>query len=294
MGIERRLSTAYHPETDGATERRNQEIQAYLRAFVAYNQKDWKRWLPMAAVALNAKPATTTGISPFFMTHGYEVRPIEMTARFDEQPKNPNPRERGEAMIQKLKDASEWAQAAMAAAQQSHEEYANRGREAPVTYKVGDKVWLHLKNRASDRPCKKLDWIHAKYTVTKTFPNSYVYELNVPRGVYKRFHTSLLRPAATDPLPSQTVDDSQPPAVVVDGEDEYIVEEIQGAKWVKRGRGRKRMALVKWRGFAETTWEPIAELQETVALDAYEEKYGPIEENDGPSVTACARRDGDR
>ena len=73
MGIERRLSTAYHPETDGATERRNQEIQAYLRAFVAYNQKDWKRWLPMAAVALNAKPATTTGISPFFMTHGYEA-----------------------------------------------------------------------------------------------------------------------------------------------------------------------------------------------------------------------------
>ena len=116
MGIERRLSTAYHPETDGATERRNQEIQAYLRAFVAYNQKDWKKWLPMATVALNAKPASTTGISPFFMTHGYEIRPIEMTAQFDEEPKNPNPRKRGEAMVQKLKNASEWAQAAMAAA----------------------------------------------------------------------------------------------------------------------------------------------------------------------------------
>ena len=45
----------------------------------------------MAAAALNAKPAAATRISPFFMTHGYEVRPIEMTARFDEEPRNPNP-----------------------------------------------------------------------------------------------------------------------------------------------------------------------------------------------------------
>ena len=163
-----------------------------------------------------------------------------------------------------------------------------------MTYKVGDKVWLHLKNRASDRPCKKLDWIHAKYTVTKTFPNSYIYELDVPRGVYKKFHTSLLRPAAVDPLPSQAVDDSQPPAIMVEDQEEYLVEEILRAKWVKRGRGRQRMALIKWCGFAETTWEPVAEFRETAALDAYEEKYGPIEENDGPPEAVDGHRRGRR
>ena len=37
LKIERRLSTTYHPETDGATERKNQEVEMYLRAFVTYN-----------------------------------------------------------------------------------------------------------------------------------------------------------------------------------------------------------------------------------------------------------------
>lgn len=40
-GIQQRLSTAFHPETDGATERANQEVQAYLRAFVTYSQTNW-------------------------------------------------------------------------------------------------------------------------------------------------------------------------------------------------------------------------------------------------------------
>ena len=61
-----------------------------------------------------------------------------------------------------------------------------------------------------------------------------------------------------------------------------MVEEILCAKWAKRGRGQRRMALVKWRGFARPTWEPINALQETAALDAYEKRYGIINENDGP------------
>ena len=223
------------------------------------------------------------------MTHGYDVRPIELSPEYENEPRktngdengNPNPQERGEAMVAKLKEACEWAQAAMAATQQNQQEQANRGRQAPVTYKVGDKVWLHLKNISTERPCKKLDWVHAKYTVTKVL-NSHVYELNVPRGVYRKFHTSLLRPAATDPLPSQVNDDTQPPAVMVQDEEEWLVEDIRCAKWVKRGRGRRRMALVKWRGFTEMTWEPTSELEDTAALDVYEKRYGPIGENDGP------------
>ena len=59
----------------------------------------------MAQIALNGKPATATGMSPFFMTHGYDVRPIELTEEYDKEPGNPNPRERGEAMAAKLKEA---------------------------------------------------------------------------------------------------------------------------------------------------------------------------------------------
>ena len=48
LKIERRLSTAWHPEIDGATERRNQEVEAYLRRFCIYSQDNWVELLPVA------------------------------------------------------------------------------------------------------------------------------------------------------------------------------------------------------------------------------------------------------
>lgn len=284
LGIEQRLSTAYHPDTDGSTERRNQEVETYLRAFVAYDQADWNRWLPLAQIALDNKPASTTGVSPFFLSHGYDAKPISTTEHIDEQEGALNPRQRGEAIVQKLKDAQEFAQAAMAAAQQTQEQYANRQREAPWTFKVGDKVWLNLKNIPTQRPSKKLDWIHAKYTVTKTYEGSpHFYELNVPRGVHNKFHISLLRPTADDGLPSQTRDDPQPLAVrVEDGDEFWDVDEILCCRTRRVGRGTRREALVKWTGFAEPTWNHLENLQNTLGLRAFEERYGDAWTNDGP------------
>ena len=71
LGIQRRLSTAYHPQTDGATERANQELEAYLRIFISFEQKDWAQLLPVAMIALNNRTNTLIRVSPFFMTHGY-------------------------------------------------------------------------------------------------------------------------------------------------------------------------------------------------------------------------------
>ena len=78
LNIERRLSTAYHPETDGATERKNQEVEMYLRAFVTYNQGDWVQWLPAAQACLNGKQAASTGLAPFFLSHGYDIEVVSI------------------------------------------------------------------------------------------------------------------------------------------------------------------------------------------------------------------------
>ena len=51
LGIKRKLSTAFHPETDGGTEHENAELEVYLRAFCTYNQSDWAKLLPMAQMA---------------------------------------------------------------------------------------------------------------------------------------------------------------------------------------------------------------------------------------------------
>ncbi|KAI0996648.1 hypothetical protein K3495_g11536 [Podosphaera aphanis] len=78
LGIQQRLTTTYHLQTDGSTERWNQEIWAYLRAYVCYMQTDWAKWLFSAQVALNNRPNSITGLSPFFITHGYHPSPIEI------------------------------------------------------------------------------------------------------------------------------------------------------------------------------------------------------------------------
>ena len=77
--------------------------------------------------------------------------------------------------------------------------------------------------------------------------------LNMPSGIHPVFHVELIRPAATDPFPSQIVDDSQPPPVLVDGELEYEVEEILSTREKRVGRGIQTEVLVKWVGYAETT-----------------------------------------
>ena len=286
LKIERRLSTAYHPETDGSTERRNQEVETYLRAFVAYNQQDWGQLLPMAQIALDNRPATSTGIAPFFLQHGYYADPVELDSSAQDTSTGTatTPAARGTAWASKLQEAQDMAQASMAIAQQQQEHYANQHRDVPSQYKVGDKVWLNLKNIHTIRPCKKLDWIHAKYTILRTFEGQpYFYELDVPGGVHKKFHTSLLRPAATDALPSQERDDTQPPAITnLDGDEEYGVEKILKARTRRIGRGSRREVLVKWTGYAQPSWHPLQDFEDTVALEVFEQQHGSAHTNNGP------------
>ena len=208
----------------------------------------------MAQAALNNLSAAAPGISPFFMDHGYNAAPIQLAEEYERNPARPNPKMLGEATVAKFRNVCEWAQAGMAAAQQNSEDQVSKQSAPPATYKDADKGWLNLKIFPTDRPCKKVAWLHAKYTVTKHFPSSLVYELDVPRWVHAKFYASLFRLAAADPFPFQECDDPQlPPTINVHGVEEWLVEEILRAKWVRRGKRRRRKALLKWVGFAEST-----------------------------------------
>jgi transposase InsO family protein len=70
LRINRRLSTAFHPETDGSTERKNQDVELYIRMFVNHAQDNWALLTPMAALALNNRESSATNVSPFFLDHG--------------------------------------------------------------------------------------------------------------------------------------------------------------------------------------------------------------------------------
>jgi transposase InsO family protein len=74
LGINSKLSTAFHPETDGQTEHTNAILEQYLRAYINYEQDDWSSWLSQAEFANNAHILETTGTTPFFANYGYHPR----------------------------------------------------------------------------------------------------------------------------------------------------------------------------------------------------------------------------
>ena len=281
LGIEQRLSTAYHPETDGATERANQVLEEYLRHFTAYYQNDWAEHLPYAEFSVSIRDAASTGVSPFFLEHGYHPRlgnEVELPTPTAGRARNP--RQAGEQIVARLKEAVNFAQACMAEAQQRQEDQANRRREPAPAFRVGDKVWLDLRNVKTQRPCKKLDARSAKYTITEAISGS-AYRLDTPPGIHNVFSVSLLRPAASDPFPSQIQTDVQPGPIIADGEDWYNVESIRDHRW-KRGRGRggpwQQQVLVQWTGYQQPTWESRQELERTDAFRAYERTHPEVNE----------------
>ncbi|KAM4057346.1 reverse transcriptase (RNA-dependent DNA polymerase) [Hirsutella rhossiliensis] len=189
----------------------NQEIEAYLRAYVSDQDQ------------------------PLFAEHGYHVDPISVEE--SEEPPRHREESRADSLLSRLQEVNEYMQAVMASSQQQQEEAANAKRQPAERFEVGDKVWLSMANYRSPRPCKKLDWLHHKYTVTKVI-SSHVVELDVRGSIYPRFHVDLLRRAHQDPAPGQKVDDAQPPPVQDEsGTDLWDVDEILCARWKKRGRG---------------------------------------------------------
>ena len=70
LGTKKQLSTAYHPQTDGQTERINQEIGTFLRHYMNYQQDDWMNWLAAAEFQYNDKKHAATGRTPFELNFG--------------------------------------------------------------------------------------------------------------------------------------------------------------------------------------------------------------------------------
>ena len=166
--------------------------------------------------------ATFTGINPFFITHGYNTPLLnyDITAAIGTEDRGARtPAEIGKEITRKLREASDFAQAAITYTQDIQQQYANQHRQPTERLRAGDRVWLNLKNITIDKPCKKLDWKNDKYAVLMVISN-YNYRLDTPPGIHNVFHASLIKRAADDPFPNQRQGDFRPPAVIMDREEE--------------------------------------------------------------------------
>ena len=76
LNVELRLSSAFHPQTDGATERANRTMTQMLRQCVNSKQSDWVIKLPAIEFAMNSARSSTTGFSPFYLNYGRNPSPM--------------------------------------------------------------------------------------------------------------------------------------------------------------------------------------------------------------------------
>jgi len=150
LGIRTKLLTAFHSQTDGQTERMNQELEQYLWFFIKNRQKDWPEWLAMAEFMVNNKVHMVTKVLPFMANYGREMR---MGGDIRKKGKMENVME----FVERMKKVHEEAEVALRKTQEEMKRYADRGRKETEKWKKGDQILLSTKDLVfKERPSKKL------------------------------------------------------------------------------------------------------------------------------------------
>ncbi|KAJ1597953.1 hypothetical protein NDA14_000045 [Ustilago hordei] len=151
MGVKHSLSTAYHPQTDGQTERVNQVIEQYLRMYCNYEQNDWANLLDTAAFVYNNTVHNSIGVSPFFACYGWNPKAHPDTP----QRLGVNDPGRFEYLMDG-KERCKYLQEQIREAQCRSVNQYNR-KHKDIEFKVGDMVYINRRNWKTRRPTPKLD-----------------------------------------------------------------------------------------------------------------------------------------
>jgi hypothetical protein len=265
LSIHTKFSTAFHPQTDGQTERQNQTLEQYLRIFCSFEQDDWTTWLNTAEFAYNDSVHASTGLTPFQAYTGRHPRGGNWPVK--NPPKRiPDLKDLAAKIIQSQK----YLKAKLTQVQAYQAKFYNR-KHKEAQFAVNDLVMLSTENIRSIRPKKKLDKKYeGPFKITEVI-NPQAYRLNLPKGIgiYNAFHISLLEPyKASTQFPAQklpvwnTLDPGDP--------DVYEVERILDQRLNQEGFWEYQ---IKWKGLPESecSWEVAADISRA-ALTAYSSK----------------------
>jgi len=285
LGTKQRLSTAFHPQTDGQTERMNRTLEDMLRHFVSPHHDDWDQHIALAEFAINNSHQESINTTPFRLNYFKDpATPLSLGTKS----RVPAAQSFAESMQQSLVDAKKHLQAA----QQRQKRYADMKRRDVPPLQVGDEVLLSSKNITfKNAGTSKLlpRWLgpftildhasHHRQCAGEDFLEPVAFKLDLPPNmrVHNVFHRSLLKPYIRG---SQL----QPPPLptIVDGEEWFDVERIlnhRDREVTVKGKTKHRPArktlqreyLVKWRGYSDdhNTWEPECNVAQLTALKHY-------------------------
>ena len=208
IGATASLSSGFHPQSNGQTERVNQEMEATLRSLVADNPSFWSAKLPWAEYAHNTLQSSSTGLSPFQCQFGFQP-PL-----FPEQE-----REAGVPsalhFVRRCRRTWKTVRQPLLRTAERNRVQANRHRTPAPRFRPGQKVWLSAKDLPLRVESRKLAPRYVSPFKITHWVNPVTYRLQLPRSikVHPTFHVSRLRPVLTSPFPPAP----KPPPPTPDG-----------------------------------------------------------------------------
>jgi hypothetical protein len=300
IGTKAKMSTAFHPQTDGQTERMNQTLEQYLRSYVNYQQDNWVELLPLAQIAYNTSDNEDMNMSPHEAVYGRSIERVQTEQISPANNSTSTPTSiapRAEVVATEIRTIQARLQTELQFVQERMTRYYNKKRIEGPTFHKGDKVYLlrqkqnatsNISQIKTKRPNDKLDFKKlGPYEIEEVISKTN-YRLALPGKTRRHpvFHISLLEPAPAN-APLETSEE------IHEDQEEYDVEEILDS----RQNGRKFEYLVKWEGYPpeDNTWEPMAHLKtapQKVALfhQRYPDRPKPVVRGRPPTAKANSTR----
>ncbi|XP_077953086.1 uncharacterized protein LOC144390462 [Gasterosteus aculeatus] len=253
LGIKVKLTSGYHPETNGQTERLNQELGKYLRGYCLQHPHDWSRYVAWAEYAQNSTFHSSLRLTPFQCVLGYQPPLFPWDTR-------PGPVPAVEDWFQRSGEVWETAHRHLRQAASTQKKFADRRRRPAPSYQTGQRVWLSTRNLKLRLPCRKL-WPRyiGPFKITHRI-NPVTYRLLLPKHyrISSAFHVSLLKPVHASPLHPSLPTPTPPAPLEIDGGPAYAITAVLDSKRLRDGLHY----LVDWEGYGpeKRSWIPARDV----------------------------------
>ncbi|KAK3540883.1 hypothetical protein QTP86_002978 [Hemibagrus guttatus] len=250
LGASVSLSSGFHPESNGQTERLNQDLETTLRCMAANNPSSWSSFVMWAEYAHNTLRSSATGMSPFECQFGYTP------SLFPEQEVEtavPS----AQQFVKRCRQTWKRARLKLLKVSQQYQHQANRRRRSAPTLHPGQRVWLSTKNIPLRMESRKLSQRFIGPFKISRKVNPVTYRLYLPKSlkINPTFHVSLLKPVLSSPFLAKG---NPPPPRIIGGQPAYTVHRVLDVRQVRGSR----QYLVDWEGYGpeERSWVPAKDI----------------------------------